>query len=96
MKSIKECEHLGEYVKAQFKVVQRIVRLQPEYQLLKTEEEQKSYIRPYFTKYIEIHGENNREWYCGFICKDRYKCELAEKYLKPISESDYIDSKNKA
>ena len=78
---ITDCKHLDDFLTAQVKNVQRHIRNQPWFDNIKNK---RDFLDNYMKEYIQLYGEVNREWYCGFICPDRHNCEEAQKYLKPI------------
>jgi len=68
-----ECKHLQEILSVQRDLIERHVDQHKWFQQITNREEA-------VRDFIEKYGFIMREFYCSRICRDRFDCELAQRY----------------
>ncbi len=74
MEKIKKCIHLDDLLKVETKLIKKHIDKHQYFNHIKNHNEG---IRDFINKF----GWLFRELYCGYVCKDRYYCELAKEYI---------------
>ena len=75
----RECSHLGELLAAERVVLLRHVE---EHAYFMGEREHRGVeLGEAANDYIEKYAWIMREFYCGFVCPDRFGCEIAREFL---------------
>ena len=68
-----DCKHLRDILDAQKDIIERHVDQHKWFQQIGNTEEA-------IRDFIEKYGFIMREFYCSRICRDRFECELAQRY----------------
>jgi hypothetical protein len=69
-----KCEHLDDILRTEIPIIKRHLNRHKWYQHLPDD-------NTAMIDFIEKYGFIMREYYCGYICKDRYNCELVKEYI---------------
>ena len=73
----KECTHIDDLLEAESKVIKRHLKKHKIFQHIIDDDKA-------IGDFIQKYGFIMREFYCGYVCKDRYECEIAKPYLDGI------------
>jgi hypothetical protein len=68
-----ECKHLHDILDAQIDIIERHIDKHKWFQGIENKDKA-------IFDFIEKYGFIMREFYCSRACKDRFECELAQKY----------------
>jgi len=72
---IDHCEHVGELVNAELEIIKRHLGEHKWFRHILDDNDA-------IMSFNEDYGWLMREMYCGYVCKDRDDCTLAERYKK--------------
>jgi len=68
-----ECKHLRDILDAQVDIIERHIDQHKWFRLIANKDQA-------IADFIEKYGFIMREFYCSRVCKDRFDCELAQRY----------------
>ena len=68
------CTHLDDLLRAEIPLIKRHIMEHKWYQHIQDDNKA-------MADFIDKYGWILREFYCGYVCKDRQDCELAKQYL---------------
>lgn len=70
---VKQCTHIRDILEAQKEIIERHIEQHKWFQQIANQEQA-------ICDFVERYGFIMREFYCSRICKERFECELAQKY----------------